>query len=142
MKKVTYLLISLQTFLLSGVAFAQENTETPPARDQGLWQTMIMIAIALVFFYFILWRPEQKRRKALDEQRSSLKKGDRVTAMGIIGSVVRVQEQTIILKMYDGSKIEVLKAAITDVLPGTDEDVKKAEKDDKNITKKEEMAEE
>lgn len=140
MKKITYSLICLQTFLFSSVLFAQENTETPPARDQGLWQTMIMIAIALVFFYFILWRPEQKRRKALDEQRSSLKKGDRVTAMGIIGSVVRIQEQTIILKMYDGSKIEVLKAAITDVLPGTDEDAKKAEKEDKNIAKKEEEA--
>ena len=90
-------------------------------REQNLWQTFIMIGLAIVFFYFILWRPEQKRRKALEKQRASIKKGDRVTAMGIIGSVVKVQEKTAILKMYDGAKIEVLLAAITDVQPGTEE---------------------
>jgi len=38
--------------------------------------------------------------------------------------------------MYDGSKIEVLKGAITDVIPGTEEDAKKAEKDDRNSSSK------
>ena len=74
------------------------------------------------FFYFILWRPEQKRRKASEQMRSSLKKGDRVTAMGIIGKVDRIQEQTVVLRMIDGAKIEVLKAAITDVQPGAESD--------------------
>jgi len=85
-----------------------------------------------VFFYFILWRPEQKRRKALENQRSTLKKGDRVTAMGIIGTVLRIQEHTVILKMYDGAKIEVIKGAITDVIPGSEEDAK----EDKNTSSK------
>lgn len=101
-------------FLLAPTAaiFAQDAAPTPGG---GLTQTLIMIGIALVFFYFILWRPEQKRRKAADQMRSSLKKGDRVTAMGIIGKVDKIQEQTVILKMVDGAKIEMLKAAITDV---------------------------
>lgn len=92
--------------------FAQEGTT---AAGGGMTQTLIMIGIALVFFYFILWRPEQKRRKASEQMRNSLKKGDRVTAMGIIGKVDKIQESTVILKMVDGTKIEVLKAAITDV---------------------------
>lgn len=87
------------------------------AQSGGLMQTFIMIAIALVFFYFILWRPEQKRRKAAEQMRSTLKKGDRVTAMGIVGTVDRIQDTTIVLKMIDGAKIEVLKAAITEVKP-------------------------
>jgi len=96
--------------------FAQDGAPAPAAREGGgLFQTVMMIAIALVFFYFILWRPEQKRRKGMEKQRNALKKGDRVTAMGIIGTVVNVQDNTVILKMYDGAKIEVLKAAITDV---------------------------
>jgi preprotein translocase subunit YajC len=128
MKKMMYSLICLQAFCWQNGLYAQDSDGMPP-RDQGLWQTMIMIAIALVFFYFILWRPEQKRRKAADEQRASLKKGDKVTAMGIIGTVLRVQENTVILKMYDGAKLEFLKAAITDVIPGTEEDAKKAEKE-------------
>lgn len=135
MKKITYFLICLQAFIVSSPIFADDG-DSMPTREQSLYQTLVMIGIALLFFYFILWRPEQKRRKALDEQRSGLKKGDRVTAMGIIGTVVRIQEQTVILKMYDGSKIEVLKGAITDVIPGTEEDAKKAEKDDRSTSSK------
>jgi preprotein translocase subunit YajC len=124
-------LVGLQMILLTSPLMADGEGEAIPPRDQGLWQTFIMIAIALVFFYFILWRPEQKRRKALETQRSTLKKGDKVTAMGIIGTVVRIQDHSVILKMYDGSKIEVVKGAVTDILPGTEEDAKKAEKDDR-----------
>ncbi|NGX41805.1 MAG: hypothetical protein K940chlam7_00079 [Chlamydiae bacterium] len=115
MKKWTATLVSLQVLLFSSGLYAQE-AERPSARD-GMWQTVVMIGIALLFFYFILWRPEQKRRQALESQREGLKKGDRVTAMGIIGTVSRVQEKTVILKMFDGSKIEVLLGAITDVAP-------------------------
>lgn len=103
----------------------------PPPKDQGLWQTLIMISVAMVFFYFILWRPEQKRRKEQEAQRESIKKGDRVVAVGIVGTVVKIQPETIILKMYDGSKIEVLKVAVSDVVPGTEEDVKKIEREEK-----------
>ena len=85
------------------------------AADQGFTQTFVMIAIALIFFYFILWRPEQKRRKKMEADRSSLKKGDKVTAMGIVGTVDRVSETTVILTMVDGSKIEMVKHAITEV---------------------------
>jgi preprotein translocase subunit YajC len=81
--------------------------------------TIVMLAIAMLFFYFILWRPEQKRRKVAEQMRAALKKGDRVTAMGILGIVSKIQEHTVILKMVDGAKIEVLKAAITDVQPGS-----------------------
>lgn len=106
-------------FLLpSATIFAQEGASSPAG---SMTQTLIMIGIALVFFYFILWRPEQKRRKASEEMRSSLKKGDRVTAMGILGRVDKINDHTVILKMVDGAKIEVLKAAITDVQPSSEE---------------------
>jgi preprotein translocase subunit YajC len=95
-----------------------------PARENNLTQTLMMIGVAVIFFYFIMWRPEQKRRKAIEQQRSSIKKGDRATAMGILGTVVRVQDDTIILKMVDGSKIEVLKAVISNVQPGSEEEAK------------------
>ena len=84
-------------------------------------QTLIMIGVALVFFYFILWRPEQKRKKAAETQRNSMKIGDKITAMGIIGTIARIQDTTVIVKMYDGSKVEFLKAAITDVQPASEE---------------------
>jgi len=85
------------------------------AAEQNYMQTFVMIAIGLGFFYFILWRPEQKRRKKMETQRSSLKKGDKVTAMGIVGTVDRITDETVILNMCDGNKIEMVKHAITDV---------------------------
>ncbi|MBP9841776.1 MAG: preprotein translocase subunit YajC [Simkaniaceae bacterium] len=84
-------------------------------REQNLWQTLVIIGIFFVFFYFILWRPEQKKRKKLEQQRQGMKVGDRVTAMGIIGTVARIQEHTVIVKMVDGAKVEFIKGAITDV---------------------------
>ena len=110
-------------FALPALAFAQEAA---PSASGGMFQTIIMIALAMVFFYFILWRPEQKRRKAAETMRSALKKGDKVTAMGIIGTISSIKDQSVVLRMVEGAKIEVLKAAITDVQSGS-EDVEKAE---------------
>jgi preprotein translocase subunit YajC len=114
-------LIFTLPFLFAGSLFAQEGEAVANNTQGGFMQTIIMIGVALVFFYFILYRPEQKRRKKTESMRSSLKKGDRVTAMGIIGTVSSVKENTVVLKMVDGAKVEFLKAAITDVQPGTEE---------------------
>jgi len=103
--------------------FLADDVVSAPASGGGMSQILLMIAISVAFFYFILWRPEQKRRKVAEQMRGALKKGDRVTAMGIIGKVDKVQEQTVILKMVDGAKIEILKAAITDVQPAAEDKV-------------------
>ncbi len=52
----------------------------------------------------------------METERSSLRAGDRVTAMGILGEVVKFNDDnTVILKMYDGALIEVLRQAITQI---------------------------
>ncbi len=104
----------LPMLALSVSLFAEEGGEP---RQQNFVQLIVIFGIAIVFFYFILWRPEQKRRKALESQRSGMKPGDRVTAMGIVGTLDRIDEKTIVLKTIDGSKIEMLKMAITEVQP-------------------------
>jgi len=118
MKSSMYKLAGVSSVLLSSSAWAEGASG---AKEGGFAQTLIIIGISIVFFYFILWRPEQKRRKAMEKQRSSLKVGDQVTAMGILGTVAKIQEQTVILKMCDGAKIEMIKSAITEVRPSTEE---------------------
>lgn len=110
-------------FALPALAFAQDAA---PSSSGGMTQTLMMIGLAMLFFYFILWRPEQKRRKTAEKMRSSLKKGDRVTAMGIVGVVSKVQDHSVILRMVEGAKIEVLKAAITDVQPAAESEAAEA----------------
>ncbi|MBX9923004.1 MAG: preprotein translocase subunit YajC [Rhabdochlamydiaceae bacterium] len=122
MKMNFYKLTGFTSLLLLSTQAWADGEAASPAREGGLTQTLIMIAVALGFFYLILWKPEQKRRKAAEKQRASMKVGDRVTAMGIIGTVAKIQDTTIVLKMVDGtSKIEVLKASITDVQSNADE---------------------
>lgn len=123
MKKLFFTLVLLaQSFLA-----AEEVVSAPP--DRSTWHTFTMLALAGILFYFVLFRPEQKRRKAMEGVRSSLKKGDKVTAMGIVGTIASVQDNTVIVRMYDGSKLEFLKGAITEVDSGI-EDVKDESKID------------
>jgi len=113
----TRLFSSFLTLSLTfGTYLMAEAEETIPPPDQSFWQTLVMLGIAFIFFYLILWRPEQKRKKALENQRNTLKKGDKVVAMGIIGTVDKLEDQTVIVKMIDGAKIQFYKAAITDIL--------------------------
>ncbi len=110
---------------------AAEASDAMPPAEQGFTQTLLMIGVALLFFYFILWRPEQKRRKVQEAQRSSIKKGDRVTTVsGILGSVSKVNADTVVLRMIDGAKIEFLKASIADVQSVSEEEAKKLAHDD------------
>lgn len=103
------LALFLQTTL-----FADDALSGPP--EKSFWHTIWMLALAALLFYVILFRPEQKRRKALEAVRDALKVGDRVNAMGIIGTVAKIEEDTVILRMYDGTKLEFLKGAVTEVL--------------------------
>lgn len=73
---------------------AQEGGAAAPGKS-GM-EMFLMIAIVVIFFYLIMWRPEQKRRKSLEARRSAMKKGDKVTAMGIIGTISKVEENTVI----------------------------------------------
>ena len=111
MSKYIYNLIGFSSVLCSSQVWADDAA----VKEGGLPQTLVILGMALVFFYFILWRPEQKRRKQVEKQRSSMKIGDKVTAMGIIGTIAAIQDKTVILKMVDGGKIEVLTTCITDV---------------------------
>ena len=106
-------LFFFMTFISTGL-IAEEAPPAPP-QDQGFTQTLVMVVMISAFFYLIVWRPEQKRRREMEDSRSGLKKGDEVTAMGILGNVSKVEEHTVILRMVDGAKIRFLKSAITDV---------------------------
>jgi preprotein translocase subunit YajC len=89
--------------------------DATPNGQGNLMQTFVMVGVALVFFYFILLRPEQKRKKMMEQQRSSMKIGDRIVSMNLVGKLHQIHDQTVTLSMLDGSKVEVLKLAITDV---------------------------
>ena len=81
----------------------------------GMGSTMLMLIVMLGVFYFMLIRPENKRKKEAEQMRSSVKKGDKVTTIGgIVGTVVDVKENNIVIETSaDQVRIEVAKWALS-----------------------------
>ena len=77
--------------------------------------TVIMLVIMIGVFYFMLIRPENKRKKEAEEMRSSIKVGDRITTIGgIVGTVVNVKDDKFVLETgADQVRIEFLKWAVS-----------------------------
>jgi preprotein translocase subunit YajC len=75
------------------------------------------LGIMLVIFYFMLIRPQQTRERERRKLLENIKSDDRVAfSGGIIGIVTNVKEKTFMIKVADGVKIEVSRAAVTQVL--------------------------
>ena len=81
----------------------------------GMGSTLIMMVVMIGVFYFMLIRPENKRKKEAEQMRSSVKKGDKVTTIGgIIGTVVDVKENNIVIETSaDQVRMELAKWALS-----------------------------
>ncbi len=79
------------------------------------WYTLIMIVVMIAIFYFLMIRPENKRKKQAEEMRNSLKKGDQITTIGgIVGKIVMVNDETIIIETSDDRvRMELTKWAVS-----------------------------
>lgn len=57
---------------------------------------IIMLAVFAAVFYFVLIRPEKKRKKQAQEQRDAMKVGDTVVTIGgITGEIESIRNETI-----------------------------------------------
>ena len=81
----------------------------------GMGSTVIMLVLMIAIFYFMLIRPENKRKKQAQNMRDSLKKGDMITTIGgIIGTICAVKENTIVIETgADRVRIEFTKWAVS-----------------------------
>ena len=77
--------------------------------------TIIMLVVMVAIFYFMLIRPENKRKKEAENMRSSLKVGDKVTTIGgIMGKVVHVDGDKFVMETgADQVRIELAKWALS-----------------------------
>ena len=64
--------------------------------------TLLLLVGFMVLIYFLMIRPENKRRKAHQEMLASIEVGDEiVTSGGILGKVVKVKEQFLVVSGSD-----------------------------------------
>ena len=81
----------------------------------SLASTVIMLALMFAIFYFMLIRPENKRKKEAEQMRSSVKVGDHITTIGgIVGVVVNVKDEKFVIETgADQVRIELAKWALS-----------------------------
>lgn len=89
-----------------------------PAPGAGDFVTMIVPMFAIMaVFYFLLFRPQQKKLKDHQLLVSKVAKGDTVvTSGGLIGRVAKVSDDNeLLVEVGENVKVRVLRQAITDV---------------------------
>ena len=81
----------------------------------GMLMTFLPLIAIFAVFYFMLIRPEKKRKKEAEAMRSALKNGDEITTIGgITGKVVDVKEDKFVIETgADQVRIEFAKWALS-----------------------------
>ena len=81
----------------------------------GLLGMILPLILVIGVFYFMMIRPENKRKKEAEDMRSALKEGDEITTIGgIVGTVVNVKEDKFVIETSaDRVRIEFAKWALS-----------------------------
>ena len=106
---------------LFSVAHAQS---TPAVGGSGSFDPMSFLPFVfiIVIFYFLIFRPQQKRMKQQREMLASLRRGDKVlTSGGILGTIDRVDEKELLVEIASGVVVRLNRGSVTEVFskPGT-----------------------
>lgn len=117
-------------------AFAQAAAPAGGGSADFFMQQILPLVLIGAIMYFLLLRPEMQRRKAHQTMVAAVKRGDVVvTAGGIIGKVVKVQDNDeVLVEIAEDVRIKVIKSTIADIRSKTEPvagDAKSKDDDDK-----------
>lgn len=80
--------------------------------------SFLPLILIFVIFYLLLILPQQRRQKEHQRLLSSLNRGDRViTTGGIHGQIIKVEQDTVTIKVSEKCEIKVDKSAVTKINP-------------------------
>jgi preprotein translocase subunit YajC len=87
------------------------------AGDGGLLFSLLMIAGLFAVFYFLLVRPNRRRRQTIEKLQSQLAVGDEVmTSSGLYATVAELDDKTVILETSEGVYSRYARGAIMEVV--------------------------
>jgi preprotein translocase subunit YajC len=83
----------------------------------GTYSPIIMTAVFLGIFYFLIIRPQQKRDKQVKEMRSNLKVGDQVVTIGgVYGKITKLKEDVLTIEVgADKLKLQIARWAVGNI---------------------------
>jgi preprotein translocase subunit YajC len=101
--------------MLIATAHAQAGG-APAAFD---FVSLMPLVLIFVVFYFLLIRPQQKKMRQHREMIASLKRGDKIlTSGGIIGTIVKVEEEegVLLVEIAKDVRVRVARATVSDLI--------------------------
>ena len=102
--------------LFPDVAHAMGTAGAGGEGGAGNSSFFFMLIAIFAIFYFLMIRPESKRRKERQEMIKSLKRHDKiVTIGGLYGEIQDVHDDKVVAKIAEGVKVEIAKSAISGV---------------------------
>ena len=82
------------------------------------WLQFLPIIGMVAIFWFLIIRPQMKRQKQHQAKIAAVKKGDQVvTAGGLLGKVVKVDEQYAEIEIAQGVRVRAVKSTLGDIVP-------------------------
>jgi len=114
----------MNTFILPLLMPALQASGDPGATP-SLMTTFLPFVLIIVIVYFLMIRPQNKKRKETEKMLAAIKKGDKVVTIGgLHGTIQTVKESTVIIKVDDNVKLEFLRSAISNVVqPSKDKEI-------------------
>ena len=104
-------------FILNLAMMAPPAGEGQGGAQQSSLFMFVWLGLMIVLFYFMLIRPQKRREKERQALLAAVKTGDRVLfAGGLLGTVANVKDKTLVIKIADGVKVEVLRGAVSQVM--------------------------
>ena len=95
-----------------------EGASVAAGQPQGGLSVMLMPAIFIAVFYFLLWRPQSKRAKDHNSMVEGLQKGDEIiTSGGIVGKVRDLSDKFLSLEVAGDCEIKIQRNAVSSILP-------------------------
>ena len=83
------------------------------AGQQAGYGQLLVFAIILGIFYFLILMPMKNRQKKVEQFQESLKVCDKVvTTGGIYGQITRVTDKSVQLQIADKVRIEIARASV------------------------------
>lgn len=84
-----------------------------PEGGGNIWGTLILFGAIFAIFYFLIIRPQKKQQEEHSEMVASLKAGDDVVTLGgIIGRVVHTEDDRLVVKTAEGTRLDVERSKI------------------------------
>lgn len=88
------------------------------AQQPSLVANLLMIAVFIAIFYFLIWRPQAKRTKEHRTLIESLGVGSEIVfAGGLMGRITKLDGDFAVVELNRGNEVKIQRASVISVLP-------------------------